>query len=269
MLKVLFLSFFKSRYRKLTLREAMLSFLERRGIRLKNEQLQMIVDVIEMETLDVEKIKVPNHKIVALPVTASLKETLSLFHKTGYSRLPVYQDKDARRVYLGLIYAKDLLSYSLTKTKGKKTTLKNHLSPIDFVPETQRLFSLLRDMRIKRSHLALTVNEYGDVTGLITLENILEEIVGDIRDEFDSNSIPIKEIGYRKYQVDASLPLNHINKTLAINLPEEKFNTLAGYFLHECDGKELTKGLNFSYGSIKMQLEDFSGYQIKKIIIHL
>ena len=249
-----------------SLREDLFRFFRDQGTSISNDQLQMVLNVVQVARYDADKVKIPINKIVDLPIDSSLADTISVLKKSGHSRIPVYEEKEGLKTYLGILYAKDVLSKFTNKTK--KFKLKDYIRNIRFVPEVQKLLSLLRDMRIRQTHLVLTVNEYGDVTGLITLEDILEEIVGDIRDEYDKNKKPIMEIGHRQYRVDASLPLSDLNKELTINLPEEKFNTLAGLMLHEMKGNP-KKGAEIKYGFVKLKLEKFSKQNVESVLVKI
>ena len=249
-----------------SLREDLFSFFRNQGTSISNDQLQMVLNVVQVARYDADKVKIPINKIVDLPIHSSLASTISVLKKSGHSRIPIYEEKEGLKTYLGILYAKDILSKFTNKTKNFK--LKDYIRNIRFVPEVQKLLSLLRDMRIRQTHLVLTVNEYGDVTGLITLEDILEEIVGDIRDEYDKKKKPIMEIGHRQYRVDASLPLSDLNKELTINLPEEKFNTLAGLMLHEMKGNP-KKGAEIKYGFVKLKLEKFSKQNVETVLVKI
>ena len=249
-----------------SLREALVHFFDHHETPLANDQLQMVLSVVQLAEYDADRIKIPINKIVDLPVDAALDKVIRVLKRSGHSRVPIYEDSEGIKKFVGLLYAKDILKVHLNKRKRFK--LKDYIREIRFVPEMQKLLSLLRDMRIQQNHLVLTVNEYGDVTGLITLEDILEEIVGDIRDEHDSNKKMINEIKHRQYRVDASLPLSDLNKELAINLPEEKFNTLAGYMLHELKGKP-KKGSEVKYGQIQLRVEKSTRQEVQSVLVKI
>ncbi|MDH5717211.1 MAG: CBS domain-containing protein [Spirochaetia bacterium] len=246
------------------IREELTEFFEDQEIPVSNEQLQMILGVLRLVGNSAEKGKISLPGVTALPLNSTKEHAISVIIKSGHSRIPVYDEKNARKEYIGIIYAKDLLKAE----KKKKIKLSDYLRPLPVVPETQSLLSLLREMRLKRHHLAMTVNEYGEFTGLITLEDILEEIVGDIKDEYDSGKNPIKEIKHRVYSVDALTPLSEINNELATNFPEEKFNTLAGFLLHELKG-EIRKKAKVTYGNIEITIDKFTEKKIKKVLIKI
>ncbi|MDH5720185.1 MAG: CBS domain-containing protein [Spirochaetia bacterium] len=264
-------STFKSFIKKLfgkngNVRDELTDFFEDHEIPVSNDQLQMIMGILRLIGFKADKIKIPLPNVVSLPLKSSKENIVSVIIKSGHSRIPVYDENKGRKEFIGLIYAKDLLKAFTEKKKSIK--LKEYLRPLQIVPEGQSLLSLLREMRLKQHHLMMTVNEYGEFTGLITLEDILEEIVGEIRDEFDRKKAPIKEIGLRLYRVDALLPLSDINNELAINLPEEKFSSLAGFLLHELKG-ELKNKAKVVYGQIEITVEKFAKKQIKKAIIKI
>ncbi len=271
----MFHSFFSAWFNKynLTLREYIALFLQnqvfqRKTVPFENEQTQMILNIIQMSSRNVQQIKVLSNDISDLSINATWTDMVYTFRKTGHSRLPVYENDNGRKDYIGFIHAKFLLFQKFDKSKIPVPSIKKYINPLLFVPETQKLLSLLNDMKSNRSHLVLTVNEYGEVTGLITLENILEEIVGDIHDEFDPFSKRIQKVGQRTYKVQGSVPLTHLNKLLSTNLPEEKFNTIAGYFLHESNGR-LKKGFEITHASLSMKIEQFSKHQVETVLITL
>jgi len=246
------------------LREELTDFFEDIDITVSNDQIQMMLGIIKLVNIDANKVKIPNSKMVTLPLNASLKESVAVLKKSGHTRIPIIEEKDGKKEYCGVLFAKDLLPSLITKTGRFK--LQSYIRKVVTVPESQGLLSLLRQMRLSQTHLVLTVNEYGDVTGLITMEDILEEIVGDIRDEYDRKERNIKEIGHRTYKVDATLPLHEINNELTINLPEERFNTLGGFLLHELKGEVETQQV-VHYGNISITLETVKDKLISSALI--
>jgi len=249
-----------------TVREQLIEFFEDIELPVRNDQIQMILGVIRLLNFTAEKIKIPLGNMVNLPIDASLKDTVQVIKKSGHSRVPVYKETGGHKKYVGLLYAKDIIG--CTDSKKQKFHLEEYTRKLQFIPESQSLLSLLREMRMHSQHLMLTVDEYGEVNGLITLEDILEEIVGDIRDEYDKNTLPIKEIGHRLYEIDASVNLTDINKKLALNLPEEHFSTLAGFMLHELKGS-LSKESRVEYGNIILTISSFTGHTIQKVTAYI
>ncbi|HMV36796.1 MAG TPA: transporter associated domain-containing protein [Turneriella sp.] len=252
--------------RRKSLREKLIQFFRANKITARNEQMQMILEIIELHEKRAADVKTAEVNLVSIPVDASLKEIETVFRKTGHSRLPVFEDRDGLRHYPGVLFVKDLVS--LTTSQRKNFDLQSHLRKPLVVPESQSILSLLREMRLNRHHLALTVNEHGDVTGMITLEDILEEIVGEIQDEYDSVSKQVMQIEPKVYRVDARMSLSDLNDELALNLPEEKFHSVAGFVLHSLAG-ELKEKASFAYGNARFTLLKFKHRQVKSIVIDL
>jgi CBS domain containing-hemolysin-like protein len=249
-----------------TIRQELIQFFDDLELPVRNDQIQMILGVIHLLGFTAEKIKIPLAKIIAISSENDFKSTVKIITQTGHSRIPVYEEKSGQKKFIGLLYAKDILKSTVKKLK--KFTLKDYTRSIQVVPETQSLLSLLRDMRMKRQHMMLTANEYGEITGLITLEDILEEIVGEIKDEHDSKKETIEEIGHRLYLIDASMNLSDLNKQLAINLPEENFNTLAGFMLHELKGK-VTENARIEYGETILSVKEFKDQAIIRATVFI
>jgi len=252
--------------RRKSLREKLIQFFRANKLPARNEQLQMILEIIELHEKRAADVKTAEVNLVSIPLNASLKDIETVFRKTGHSRLPVFEDRDGLRHYPGVLFVKDLVS--LTPSQRKKFDLKSHLRKPLVVPESQTILSLLREMRLNRHHLALTVNEHGDVTGMITLEDILEEIVGEIQDEYDSVSKQVMQIEPKIYRVDARMSLADLNDELALNLPEEKFHSVAGFVLHSLAG-ELKEKASFVYGNARFTLLKFKHRQVKSILVDL
>lgn len=226
---------------------------------LSEEQRQMILAIVKMQQIHADQIKTPLSRVVSLPFDIGLKEVIQLIRKSGHSRLPVYEEKDGRKKFVSVLYAKDILP-SVNEV-SKKFKVSDYAREVLVAPDSQSILSLLTEMRQKRHHLALTVNEYGDVSGLITLEDILETIVGDIRDEFDSKVELIQKIEENEYLIDGNTTLAEINNHLDMQLPEDKFNTLAGYLLHEFKGV-ISKKSSIELENLYFTIEKIDGQQI-------
>lgn len=248
------------------LRQELIEFFGDQSLQVENEQIQMILSILRIRDLTAEQIRIPATRMISIPVNTSLKDCIAIIKKSGHTRIPVYEEKDGRKNFTGILYAKDLLTRSLDH-KGR-FKLSENLHELIVIPETQGLLSLLRHLRMKQIHLVMTVNEYGDITGLVTLEDILEEIVGDIRDEYDSRRSPIREVGHRIYRVDGSISLKDLNQELTLNLPEEKFNTLSGFILHELKGVIAEKSA-VDYGSCVITVTKIAGSEVRQAEIKI
>ena len=225
----------------------------------------MIKGVFELQDKIVRDIMIPRVDIVAAEVKAALKPLLKILLDAGHSRLPVYEDKIDNIV--GILYAKDLLK--LLQEKPNKFQLKKFLHSPYFVPETMALDELLIEFKDRKLHFAIVVDEYGGVGGIVTLEDILEEIVGDINDEFDSESLPeLEKIKDRIYEVDSRMTLDDLNAELGLELPIEDFDTIGGY-VFDLFGKIPVKNEEVVENKISYKIKSVSGTVINRIIITL
>ncbi|WP_376788412.1 hemolysin family protein [Thermoflexus sp.] len=224
---------------------------------------EMIVSIFELHDTVVGEIMVPRPDMVAIPVTASLSEALNVILQAGYSRIPVYEGTIDRVV--GVLYAKDLLR--LMRDGVREASLKELLRPPYFVPEGKRIVDLLREMQQRKVHMAIVVDEYGGVAGLVTIEDILEEIVGEIQDEFDRSEEPlVLPIDAHTYLFDGRVDLDEIRELLGVTLTTEGADTLAGY-IYERLGHIPAAGETFTDEGLEFRVEEVIGRRIRKIRI--
>lgn len=195
---------------------------------LDTSRRDMIKGIFELSRRNARDIMIPRVDIVAVEEETDLKHLLKTIIEEGHSRLPVYQDTIDN--IIGILYVKDLLN--LLMEKGKKFQLKKILHAPFFVPETMRVDELLLEFKKRKLHLAIVVDEYGGVGGIVSLEDILEEIVGDIEDEYDTGSTPeFEKKGENVYEVDSRMTIYDFNEELNQKLPTEEFDTIGGYVL--------------------------------------
>jgi CBS domain containing-hemolysin-like protein len=184
----------------------------------------MIRKVFEFGDARVEEAMMPLVEVMALPRKSTVAEAAAMMVETGFSRLPVFDGRiDA---IVGIVTHRDLLA-----ARSIEDSIDCCLCPVPFVPETKRLEDLFLELRKSRQHLAVVVDEYGGSTGIITLEDIMEEIIGDIHDEFDDEPLPIKSLGDRQWLVGARVEREPLAEHLNLVLPEGDFETLAGFLL--------------------------------------
>ena len=187
---------------------------------------KMLHSVFEFTDISVKEVMVPDTRMVSIPIDLSLKEIMLLIEQEQFSRYPVYAKElnDIR----GILHAKDFLN-ALAKT-GQVDVRKIMKSPF-FVPETMKISLLLREMQKRRSHMALVVDEYGGISGLVTIEDLLEELVGEIHDEYDTES-PVVQIGSGQMLIDASISLRDLKEDYHVQLPESPdYETLGGLLI--------------------------------------
>ena len=195
---------------------------------INEDENEMIRSIFEMKNRVVREIMVPRTDMATVPVDAPLGEVLDIINSCGHSRIPVYEGTVDN--IIGLLYAKDLL-----KEWGKNATdvqLKRLMRSPFFIPETKNFEELLQDFKRKRVHIAIVIDEYGGTSGLITIEDILEQIVGDIQDEYDTEEEWLIEQPDGSVIVDARLPVEELEERFGIEVERDKFDTVAGLIFH-------------------------------------
>lgn len=195
---------------------------------LGREQSEMIRNVLDFGDVTAGQVMVPRTQVAALPIDMPLEEAVRHIAEGAHSRYPVY--KGTVDNVLGLLYAKDLLRVAAQGDLAGKTMEELFRTPVAFVPESQTASSVLKDMRAGRHHMAVVIDEFGGMSGILTLEDLLEQIVGDIRDEHDTEEPPIVDLGDGRLVVDASIPLSDLSRYLGADLPQDgDYNSLGGF----------------------------------------
>lgn len=200
---------------------------EEKGTIELNEK-EMINNVFEFNDRTVSEIMTPRNEIFALDCNLAMSEAISeIAEDYKYSRIPVY--KENMDQIIGILYIKDML----LEQKNKNTKIKNLIKDAYFVPETKNLNELFSEMRKNKKQIAIVIDEYGGTAGLITMEDILEEIVGDIFDEFDEFENEYEKIDENTYLLDGGMPIYECRKILGIDIPEGDYETVSGYLIEE------------------------------------
>lgn len=190
------------------------------------QALKMLEGVLQIADRHVRDIMIPHAKITVIPENASLSELLPIVIESGHSRFPVIDDE---RHVIGLLLAKDLLKYNPLAHQDI-FDIRDILRPVSFIPESKRLDSLLEEFQHKHYHMAIVVDEYGLVSGLVTIEDVLEEIVGEIEDEYDEDDeVFIQEQNPNQFIVKASIPIEEFNAFFNANLTTTQFDTIGGF----------------------------------------
>ena len=231
---------------------------------LQQDEKEMIHQIFEFSEKTVKEIMVPRIDMVCIPTDSKLNNLLNLINKYLHSRIPLYKDKVDN--IIGIIYAKDLLPF-VNRKSSEDPNLEKLVRPAYFVPEQKKIDELLREFQSQRIHMAIVVDEYGGTSGLVTLEDIIEEIVGEIQDEHDSEQPLYQRINEGEYLVDGGMDLEEINEKLKINLPtEEGVETLAG-FLFGLFGSVPKEKQSVSYENKKFVIEKVIRRRITKVKI--
>jgi magnesium and cobalt transporter len=196
---------------------------------LDQDALAMIEGVLQVSELRVREIMIPRAQMVVVERDAPLEDSLTVITDSGHSRFPVIGD--SRDEVVGILLAKDLLPYM--SGQSEQFDIREVLRPAVFIPESKRLNILLKEFRANRNHMAIVVDEYGGVSGLITIEDVIEQIVGDIADEHDiDEGAYIKEHGDRRYTLKALTPIEDFNERFATKFSDEEFDTIGGLVMN-------------------------------------
>lgn len=221
----------------------------------------MIRGIVELSNTAVKEIMVPRIDVVFLSPEMPFQELITKIIESGHSRFPVF--KETIDNVIGVLYVKDLLEYFI---KNKPIEIEAIIRKPYFIPESKRCDSLLREFKRKRVHIAVAVDEYGGVSGVVCLEDVLEEIVGEIQDEFDNEVEDILEIGKYTFLCDARVDIEDLNERLGFELPDEHFDTLGG-FVFDLFGKIPVKFEKVNYHGIDFIIQDMEGHKIKTVKI--
>ncbi|MFP3088782.1 hemolysin family protein [Treponema sp. TIM-1] len=228
---------------------------------LASDQRDMIRGVMELTDTTVKEIMVPRIDTVFLSINAESDELLQRIADSEHSRFPVY--KETIDNVVGILYVKDVLK---SLVHDGSVTIRNLLRKPFFVPESKRIGDLLRELRRRRVHIAVVVDEYGGVSGIICMENIIEEIVGDIQDEFDNETEDVLKLGEGVYLCDTRVNLEDLVKEIGVELPVEDFDTLGG-FVFDLFGKIPVKYEKAEYGGYDFIIQDMEGHKINTVKI--
>lgn len=199
---------------------------------INKSELEYVNNIFEFDERIAKEIMVPRTEMVTLDMNDSIETVREVIKREKYTRYPVVEDGDKDNI-IGLINIKEILTEQITKEEIlKDTTLERMLKPVIRVIESIPIHDLLVKMQKERSHMAILLDEYGGTSGLVTVEDILEEIVGEIRDEYDTDEVAdIRKLGTDHYCFNAKVLVNEVNDLLGTHLSDEEMDTIGGWFL--------------------------------------
>ena len=226
---------------------------------LQKKEKKLIHRVFHLAESDVADVMVPLINVTAIPDTASVEDAIKIIGRTGYSKLPVFKDRIDNLT--GVIFARDLLDASDTLAK-----IGQFMRKAVFVPELKRADDLLLSFQKTHDSIAIVVDEYGGAVGIITLEDILEEVVGEIRDEYDSERGQFVSLGENRSLVNAAMEIEHANEKMNLDLPKEDYETIGGFLLKQM-GKIPKKGEALIYKNVKYTVMQSSNRAINQILV--
>jgi len=227
------------------------------------EEHEMIHGIFGLKAAVVREVMVPRTDIKCVSSKAKIEDIIDLIISEGHSRIPVFEDKIDNIV--GVVYAKDLLEF--WGKCGEEIPLERVMRQPYFIPETKRLEELLKEFKEKRVHMAIVVDEYGGLSGLVTIEDLIEEVFGEIEDEYDQGVdgriIPLDD---NSVSVDAKLEIEKLESFFDIEIQKENFETVGGFIFHLL-GRVPKAGERVSFGDLIMSVESADGRKIGRVKI--
>jgi CBS domain containing-hemolysin-like protein len=207
---------------------------------------------------------VPRPEVVAVSVALPMEQALKAVLESPYTRYPVY--RESIDDILGVLHVRDL--FTAVHDRGiAEVRLEEIVRPAYIVPETKDLASLLQEFRKTNNHFAVVVDEYGGMAGICTLEDLLEEIVGEIEDEFDVSEVQIEQLDDDTYRIDGMFPIDEFNERFGTSLPDEDFHTLAGFVFGQL-GRAPQPGDDIEFDGMRFDVLEVDGNRIEKIVVN-
>ena len=253
-------------------RDEIQNLIHQSGIDLDPEERNMLAGVLAVSETQVRDVMIPRAQMVVIDLGQDFNEMLSVIIESGHSRFPVIgEDRDE---VLGVLLAKDLLRY-FGIDDPQALPIRKLLRPVSVIPESKRLNALLKEFRDSHNHMAIVVDEYGGVAGLLTIEDVLEEIVGDIDDEHDQESDEFiradgEKNGRPSYQVLALTRIEEFNEYFDCDLSDEEYDTIGGLVMHELGrlprrGEKVRFG-GFEYAVTKADKRRIDSLQVQRLV---
>jgi CBS domain containing-hemolysin-like protein len=228
---------------------------------LESDQREMIQGVVEFGDTTAKEVMVPRIDVVFVDADASREEMLKIITESGHSRFPVYQETMDK--VIGVLYSKDVLR---AMVNNEDVDAKHLIRKPYFTPESKHIDDLLRELRRRKVHIAIVVDEYGGTSGIVCMEDIIEEIIGDIQDEFDNEREDITPLGEGVWLCDARANLDDLCEKLDVEPPEGDFDTLGG-FVFDLFGKIPVKFEKVSFNGYDFIVQDMDGHKIETVKI--
>jgi len=229
---------------------------------LEGEEKDMIYNVFDFSDSQVNDVMVPRTEIVAIDVDLPYEEIIKIINKEQYSRIPVYENTIDN--IIGILYVKDLLF--LDVNKESPFDLRKYIRQPYFTPEYKSIKEQFKEMRTNRNHMVVIIDEYGGTEGIVTIEDVVEEIVGDIEDEYDKKIKEIEVIKEDEYLVNGNVRIDTINELIGTHIESKDFDTIAGFVIGIID-RLPEAGEEIEYENIRFIIENIDRNRIKKIRI--
>lgn len=227
-----------------------------------DETESMIKGIVELEETSVKDVYVPRIDVIFIPEDTTLPNAIKIMEESGHSRFPVY--RDTLDEIIGILYVKDLLIYIYNLSDQKYFNIADVIRKPYFVPDSKKLDSLLKEFKRLHVHIAIAVDEYGGVSGIVSMEDIIEEIVGDIQDEFDNETEDIVKIDDKSWLCDARASVEDIKEILNIEFDSTDIETIGGYVFNLI-GEIPVKFEKVDTEHLTIVIIEVDGYKIKRV----
>ncbi len=233
---------------------------------IEEDEHGLIHSIVTFRTVLVHEVMTPRVDMVCISADTEFNELIDIINLSGHSRLPLY--KNSIDEIIGVIYAKDILPFIKDPSLREKLSLEKIARKVMFIPRTKMISDLMREFQEKKMHIAIVVDEYGGTAGLITLEDIIEEIIGEIQDEYDKEENPVTKVSDNSYIVLGKFSIEELNELLGLNIvPEnEDYETVAGLVLNNA-GQIPKEGYSFTIQDHKFSVKEVSRKRINKVAI--
>ena len=236
--------------------------LENDGELLDEREVEIIRGVVELDDTVAREIMVPRVDMIVAEIGIPIEDVAEMMVVNGHSRIPVYRERMDR--IEGIAYARDILREFATGEKSPDVLVESIIRPALFIPESKTLEELLGEFQSRRVHMAIVIDEYGGVSGLVTIEDLLEEIVGEILDEFDVGEPEVVSLSETEFMMDARVSIDDLNSLLNVYVEGDGFDTLGG-FVYQRLGKIPSPGDSMDYDGLKIEVISTAGRRLKRL----
>ena len=226
------------------------------------QELSMIRGILTMEESIVREVMVPKPDLIAIDCDASIEEAVTIMNQSGHSRILVYEDSIDK--VIGTLHARDMLL--LFNAKQHQVIIRHLVRPVLYAPDSKKVDDLLRDFQQERIHMAVVVDEYGSTAGLVTLEDIIEEIIGELSDEFEKAEPEIDIVDENEIIVDAGIHVETLLEQFSVEVETDGFDTIGG-LIYSNLGKMANPGDEVIYKNVKLHVLSVVGRRIKRVKI--
>jgi Hemolysins and related proteins containing CBS domains len=228
---------------------------------METKKTEMLQNIFDLGTTPIKEVMVPSTDVVSINANCSLADALEIFSEQQFTRYPVYEGKIDN--IIGILQIKDVF---ILKSQHENKIIKDIIRPVSFIPESVKVNQLLKEMQEQHQHMAMVVNEFGSITGIVTLEDILEEIVGEISDEYESTEEKIINLSHENWLIDASVALDELEDLLKISFEADEAVTLGGFLTEQLQHLP-KKGDQLDYANYCFQVQSADQKRVHKVLV--